>query len=433
MNIAIIAPKISTRLSYILDWIFLEQLGLSYTLHTELSNIADAQLTIGYGVEGTVITIPNTHLLFEEGLQQPEIAIGIWNELPTIFSVDKDGATIPFDLFSAVFYLLARYEEYAPFIADKHQRFPVTESILFKNQLLERPIVDEWLSAFSKLLASYNIPIQKKDFQFLPSYDIDMAWKYLHKAWKRNIGGYFKDMLQGKFAAMKERRNVLSGLEQDPYDCFDFLNQLHQKYQLNPIYFILAAQSNSEFDKNILPTQKEMRALIEVLSQKYLIGMHPSYRTSGDPTLLKSEKKLLEQICGYSITRSRQHYIKFALPNTYRHLLALGIKQDYSMGYGTQLGFRAGTSHSFFWYDLIEERVTQLQIFPFCFMDTTAHYELGLSVEESFIRLEELKNKLKNVGGILCTIFHNFSLGRSKEWNAWSDAYQHFLEQNTKQ
>ncbi|MDI9319089.1 MAG: polysaccharide deacetylase family protein [Phycisphaerales bacterium] len=433
MNIAIIAPKISTRLSYILDWIFGEQMALSYSLYTDLASVLEDQLTIGYGVEGTTITIPNTHLLFEEGLQQPEIATGIWDEIPIIFYVDKEGATIPFDLFSAVFYLLTRYEEYLPFAADKHQRFPATESILFKNQLLERPIVDEWLRLLSNLLASHNLFVPKKKFQFLPSYDIDMAWKYLYKGWKRNIGGYLKDMLQGKLVAMNERRNVLSGLEQDPYDCFDFLNQLHQKYQLSPIYFILAAQSNSDFDKNILPTQKEMRALIEVLSQKYLIGMHPSYRTSGAPTLLNSEKKLLEQICGYSIARSRQHYIKFALPHTYRHLLALGIEQDYSLGYGTHLGFRSGTSHSFYWYDLIEERVTQLQIFPFCFMDTTAHYELGLSAEESFIRLEELKNKLKNVGGILCTIFHNFSLGQSKEWNGWPDSYRHFLEQNTKQ
>jgi hypothetical protein len=49
-----------------------------------------------------------------------------------------------FDLFAAAFYLVTRYEEYLPFIADRHNRFEASQSVLFKHGLLERPLINEW-------------------------------------------------------------------------------------------------------------------------------------------------------------------------------------------------------------------------------------------------------------------------------------------------
>ena len=64
---------------------------------------------------------------------------------------------------------------------------------------------------------------------------------------------------------------------------------------------------------------------------------------------------------------------------------------------------------------------------PFCFMDSTAHYELGLSAEEAFMELSNMSDKLQTVRGRLVTVFHNFSLGSEEEWKGWNEAYQELL------
>jgi hypothetical protein len=140
---------------------------------------------------------------------------------------------------------------------------------------------------------------------------------------------------------------------------------------------------------------------------------------------------MLEEITGQKIPVSRQHYIRIKMPDTYRMLLKNGITGDYSMGYGSHLGFRAGTGNSFTWYDVAQDSQTALRVHPFCFMDTTAHFEAKLSVMEAFEKLDAMSKLLEKTGSAMITIFHNFSLGTSNEWKGWRQAYEDFLIEKT--
>jgi hypothetical protein len=97
------------------------------------------------------------------------------------------------------------------------------------------------------------------------------------------------------------------------------------------------------------------------------------------------------------------------------------------MGYGSHLGFRAGTGSSFLWFDLESNQVTGLRVHPFCFMDTTAHYEHGYSPERAFAELNAMNNILMQTGSTLVSIFHNFSLGTVREWAGWQQEYERFM------
>ena len=105
---------------------------------------------------------------------------------------------------------------------------------------------------------------------------------------------------------------------------------------------------------------------------------------------MKDEKERLENITDKPLLRSRQHYIKLFLPSTYRFLLEIGITDDYSMGFTDEIGFRAGTSHSFQWYDLSNEIETQLKVHPFCVMDVTLKNYLKLTPQQAVEKLNEL-------------------------------------------
>ena len=71
------------------------------------------------------------------------------------------------------------------------------------------------------------------------------------------------------------------------------------------------------------------------------------------------------------VTKSRQHFLAFELPTTYLKLIQSGILEDYSMGYASHLGFRAGICSPFRFYNLLEEKETDLVVYPFQVMDVT--------------------------------------------------------------
>ena len=425
------------RLMYVLDWLLKERLQLDYNLTAKKEDAISSTYCISYGISlANCISVPDCGLIWEhsepnasanQGIKECLPEAGQWNGLPVLFAHGPGGYTIPFDLFSAAFYLLSRYEEYFPFTPDKHGRFPAERSILHRLGYLARPIVDEWTAAFRALLEErWGIAIPAPAFTFRPTYDIDMAYSHAYKGIGRIIGAYARAMVKGDVQQINERTRVLKKKTIDPFDSFAWLRHQHEHRVGDPAYFILCALRTTPFDKNIHPRHPAMIRVIKQLAKEGEIGIHPSYFASHYDVVAK-EKKVLEQVTGRSVSISRQHYIRLVIPGTYHLLIDNGITDDYSMGYGTHLGFRAGTGSSFPWYDLHKETATNIRVHPFCFMDTTAHYDQQLGVTQAFQELGKMANILKETGSTLITVFHNFSLGTAQEWHGWSEAYQQFL------
>jgi hypothetical protein len=219
----------------------------------------------------------------------------------------------------------------------------------------------------------------------------------------------------------------LAGLKQDPFDCYEWLNKLHEEYHLQPIYFFLMAEKNGVYDKNILPFKRSMWRLIRAHVKKYTIGIHPSWQSGDKSKLIQQEKKLLETICQKPIIHSRQHYIRFTLPTGYQSIIENGITNDYSMGYGSINGFRASVATSFYWYDLQKNEATKLRVHPFCFMEANSFYEQKNTSSDASKELMHYFSVCKNVGGQLITIWHNNFLGTTPEIQDWKNMYQHFI------
>jgi hypothetical protein len=430
-ELLIYAAFTTPRLDYVLNWIFTEHLRLNYKLTSDIEAWTCYEgPKIAYHREDLAINairiIPHK-ILQEDNIQSQDLFINRWKH-STILFYNQPGATVPFDIFGAVFYLLSRYEEYLPHEKDRHGRYAHTQSVAAQFSFLQQPVVDEWLMHFAAVLEKkFNLKAAPNTFQFLPTYDIDMAWKYLYKGSKRQWGGYAKDFLKANVKDITERRAVLSGKKNDPYDCFDWLDEIHSQYGLQPIYFMLLGQL-SEFDKNSDPHLPAMQELMQRLSQRYDTGIHPSYKSHESPDILEEEIKILEQAGGKPVTKSRQHYIKFTLPDTYEILIDCGIQDDYSMGYASCNGFRAGTSNSFLWYNLNWEKETALRIHPFAFMEATSKFYGRQNPEEAFKEWERLCHSVKQVNGTFISIWHNYVLGTHRESKGWREFYLKTLQ-----
>lgn len=415
----------STRLQYICHFIFREQLGIGYSLTIDSESFAKhdgPKINYSYvPIEGNVFTIKPTKILFEKTVVPQPIDCFEYNGSKAFF---KTEGHFDFDIFAASFYLLSRYEEYLPHTKDMYGRFAHENAIAFKEGFLNKPVINNWIQDLANAIQQKFPGFQPKltAFSFIPTYDIDIAWSFKNKGLIRNVGGFLKSPSFNRLA-------VLAGMQKDPFDCYEYLDELHRNYQLNPIYFFLVATSTGLYDKNISPYEHAMWQLMKRHSKKYAVGIHPSWRSNEKPALFEKEKKILETIKNGAVKLSRQHYIKMSLPDTYQNLYAAGITDEYSMGYGSINGFRASVASSFFWYNLKEEAVTKLRIHPFCFMDANAFYEQKQTAQQSLAEIMHYYHECKNANGQMITIFHNSFLGTDPLYKGWRKMYDEFTSQ----
>jgi len=369
---------------------------------------------------------PHT-LLFEKGLREQPLSECEHYGRPAFFSTTGD---FPFDIFSALFFLVSRYEEYLPFQPDQFGRFPYQSSVAFKGKFLHLPLINYWLQDF-KLALRNKFPeliFRLKDFKFIPSYDIDMAYSYKHKGLKRNLAGFCRSLYQGRWDRILDRWDVLFNRKTDPFDCYEWLDSLHLYCRTRAYYFFLLADKQKGYDKNISPGKRAMQTLVAYHASGYTVGIHPSWQSGDEEAILMEEVDKLAEITGSPVKYSRQHYIRMSLPDTYRRLTALGIEKDFSMGYGSQNGFRASLASSFFWYDLKAEKKTGLMLFPFCFMEANSFYEQHQNPQDTLAELMAFYRSVKEVNGLMITIWHNHFLGADPQFMGWREVYEVFLK-----
>jgi hypothetical protein len=127
------------------------------------------------------------------------------------------------------------------------------------------------------------------------------------------------------------------------------------------------------------------------------------------------------------ITKSRQHFLKLDLPTTYRNLINLDIRDDYTMGYALLPGFRASICDPFPFYDLDLESETKLIIHPFTVMDGTLRDYMNLGIEEAISSIHKLIDEVKAVEGTFISLWHNESLSDQQRWKGWRNVYESMI------
>ena len=426
---------ITPRVKYAFNMLFQQFLSCEVTYTTQVEEfIAYDGVKISYTKNplGKELFFRSHSILFEKGIVEQEIHVRSWKG-QKIFFEQTDNSAMPFDVFAAGFYLLSRYEEYLPHIKDRFHRFPAKQSLAYKNSFLKIPIIEYWLKELVLVLQTkfpnFNPP--SRQFKFLNTIDVDNAYCYLEKGLIRTVGAVCRSLFRFDFKPISKRFKVLLGKEKDPYDTFDYLLKLQKKYDFESIYFFLLADYGHN-DKNITHTSKKFQTLVKTISDYVKVGIHPSWASNSDSHKLSMEINRLESIVNREVHRSRQHFLRLDLPNTYRRLIDLGILHDYTMGYAAQVGFRAGTSLPFYFYDLDMEMQTSLLIHPFAVMDGTLNEYMELPIDDAQYLVKEIIDYVKEVDGVFISLWHNETLGDNRNWKDWRQVYEYTIEQALK-
>jgi hypothetical protein len=433
MKILVYSNTITPRIEYIFKWCF-EYFFSSQVFFTssikEFTSKEDVDQRINYSDENLddCITFRPAGLLFEEEIKKQKIDLSLYNNLPVLFPCPQ-GGELPFDPFSAAFYLISRYEEYLPYTTDKHGRFEAHNSFLNQTPYISIPIADHYILMIEKIIKEKGHPklIIKRKYTFIPTIDIDIAFAYLGRNFFRNMGGFIKSFFTGKINDIFHRISVITGYKDDPYDTYLYMRKIHKPLANPPVFFVNVGDY-SIYDKNIRYDKILLPSLIGKLAQYGRVGIHPSYFTVDEPKNYDEEVYRLQKITGWRITKSRQHYLRLYIPETYNHLIRAGIEEDYTMGFAEKPGFRAGTCHPFRFYDLEKEEEKKLKIFPFCIMDGTLKDYLKLNPEKAMDVIAKMNEEVRKVNGYFITLWHNESLSEYKRWQGWRKVYEFLIE-----
>ena len=425
----VLVPRITNRLHYAFDFVFNTMLEVPFQLTTDTNLFRDYEgPKMSYG-EVPLWDEPfqkAAKLLFERDIYEQDLKPIDFMGTKGFFPVYSQRSLMPFDVFAASFFLISRYEEYLPQIRDQYGRFTPGSSCLYRLEMLNQPVVDRWVQAFAQRLQLEPFPASR-NYTFVPTYDVDAAWAYLHKGVLRTLGAYARDLVHGDREEIKRRNGVIFKHERDPFDSFDFQLQLQEEFRLHPLYFIHCGDYDTN-DKSISIRKDAFRTLIKHLGDYADVGIHPSFSSYLDPARLKMEVERLAEVLNREITKSRQHFLRMTLPRSYQRLIELDIKDDFTMGYASQVGFRAGTCTPFRFYDLDNDIATSLTVHPFAVMDGTLRDYLNLSVSDSYNEIAKVVDEVKKVRGTFIYLTHNETLGGQKRWAGWPEMYRKVLE-----
>ncbi|HET8735188.1 MAG TPA: polysaccharide deacetylase family protein [Pricia sp.] len=420
--------KITPRFTYTMKQLFIRILGIEVSFTTKVEDFikhSGPKITYTKQPLQNEFFVRSNDLLFEHGINDLDITVHDWNGVPCFFRAG-DRSNVPFDIFSASFYLLSRYEEYLPFVKDRHGRYPPRESLAYRNSFLLLPVVDLWAYRLLEDLKDRfpDLETQPNPYSYTSVIDVNASHAFAHRGLFRSLGGLLHDLGYLRFRRAAERMRVWLSPKRDPYDNFSVLIDLHKTYDIKSLFFFQFA-AYSTFDKNVSPNNNKFRFLIKSIADYSKIALAASYSSFDDVGQLKKEKKKLAGVINRSVDACRMRYNRIDFPHTYRNLVDSGFTDDYTMGYTHEPGFRAGTCTPFYFYDINLEIQQPIRIHPFAFHDYA--FADRDSRDEIQKCLSALYQQVRKVNGNFTTVFSNEILGGDYKVD-WINLYASVLE-----
>lgn len=427
----IYTPHLNNRIDFIFTHIFFKILKIEFGITIDISEYNAHQgpkLCYSDNRVGDTFWIQPSGLLYETGLREHNIQVSNFEGLKVFFRVDEK-CDLPFDIFSASFFLLTRYEEYMSNPVQKFERFEAIQSLAYLHGFLLEPLVDKWILLFkARLQAKYqNYTFPESRYTFLSSIDIDNPFAFRHKGIFRTVGALLKSLIKGDINMFFGRFSALGGAAKDPYDTYDYIESIENKHNIKSVFFFLVGDYG-RYDTSVPIRKIAYQNLIRSITANHHTGLHPSFNSNKSFEVLEKELKRFSKVTGGKVIRSRQHYLQLKMPDTFRNLIKLGIREDYSMGYASALGFRASTSMPFKFYDLLEEKVTNLTIYPFEIMDVTLHNYLRVRASQAMNHITKIVDEIKAVDGLFIPLWHNESLSEYGMWVGWRKVFEEMFE-----
>ncbi|MCO4293650.1 polysaccharide deacetylase family protein [Solitalea sp. MAHUQ-68] len=426
---------------YISDVIFNDFIGVEYELLFE-----DERLDVELNVRGENGRIILPEILFktpyDKWLNQstlPELPLKrrsldefqkdrfIQHTVPVLYGAsdhrpffkDDEYSYFDIDLIGSIFFCLTLYEEATSEVTDKHGRFPSRESILYKEGIYDRPIVNEYVLILEELLRTkFNyISPKKKNYKLVLSHDMDYSLSH-----EVNLENFLKscagDLFIRKSPALLTRRLYSKIVKKerlhenpDPMNNIDYLMDVSESLGVVSEFNFIVEQGKGTIDVRYdIEKQFYKDLMVRVRERGHILGVHPSYTTYCDLQKTQSEFKKFKRLCSELGVRQefwggRHHYLRWKNPVTWSIWDEMGADYDSSVGSSELMGFRAGTCYPYKVFDLKNRKRLKLLERPLIVMDHSI-FKMA-DFKNAVQKVIELSKLCKFYGGEFSLLYHN--------------------------
>lgn len=445
-----IPEKFLQERSYLINTVFKEFLGLTYII---VKN-SKPEYEIILPNKNSIIIEDHFFSSFKDGLDYldrkniPErISYSInpftlEKDIPVIFGLPEivvhnnnpqNTIHCKIDIFSDIFFMITRWEEYVTTEKDEYGRFPEKSSLSIKNRIHRRPVVNEYIEMLWKMLLFLGYSGTRKNlvFEAILTHDVDyiIRFKNIFRL-LRIIAG---DLIIRKKPflipdSITEYINYKSGKIKDSFDTYDFLMDMSEKINVKSHFYFLAqkyefipAKKNSNFDfRYDINDPRTVSIIRNILNRGHHVGIHGSYFSYNNIELFSYELDNLKRITT-TVEESRQHYLQFLPPGTWVNECKKQVKVDSTLGFAEDIGFRCGTCHPYQVFDFLGRKPIELKELPLIVMEGSVLH-LTKDPEEFYSYICAIIDTVKKYEGHFVFLWHSNTFN-TYEWKPYQQYY----------
>ena len=269
------------------------------------------------------------------------------------------------DITASTFFMLTRWEETVVETRDRFGRFPFSASVNCRFELQYRPLVNEYAFFLAQVLRSLGYPVDlpAREVRFLPSHDIDYIslWPtWYHRL--RTIGGDI--LVRRDLTFTRWMWKEFSKLKSNPYHTLERLIGKAAVRNVTATFYIRSDEVDYSLQDNTL-----RQWLKRIVNAGHRLGFHPGIAAASNEEIFSRELEKLNTILPVRVDAGRTHYLNFTVPDTWRYWHDACIKEDSSMAYSEEPGFRCSCCTAFPVFDFKQGIEIPVRELPLLWMD----------------------------------------------------------------
>ena len=225
----------------------------------------------------------------------------------------------------------------------------------------------------------------KRETKIIVAIETATVFKYKNRAVYPSLKMIYGSMVKLKFKDIIKQIGVHLGIAKDPYNVYDILLRVYKESQeelpkqlrrYRKILFFFHLGDYNSVDDGITYRNSKYQELIKHVNDYVDIGLRFSFHN--DVSKINKESQRFESLTNRRLTSTMTAFSKISMPGHYKNVVDIEKMEDYSMGYTNAPGYRASTSHSFYFYDLDYEVQTPLKVVPYALhYGSIEHYMLN--------------------------------------------------------